>query len=171
MKNPTLTIVITAIAAVVLSGCATANKGTRGSSPYLAVLQQRGVDPGTYTRVSHGRVLTYDDIYELVKKGIPGDKITDYLKATRAPYVFSMTQINRLKAAGAGPVLVKFLETPPTKPVTQGFDNATTQAFLKSPYWSDPYYMDDSPFEFYFPQSWATAPLTGSSGSELAPRR
>ncbi|MBU3664832.1 MAG: hypothetical protein FGM15_03000 [Chthoniobacterales bacterium] len=168
MKNPTIAIVFAATTAV-LAGCAT--QGTRVTSPYLAVLQQRGVDPGTYTRVSHGRVLTYDDIYDLVQKGIPGDKITDYLKATRAPYVFSQSQINRLASAGAGPVLVKFLETPPTKPVTQGFDNPTTQAFLNSPYWRDPYYMDDSPFEFYFPQSWSTAPLTGSSGSELAPRR
>ncbi len=142
------------IAAALLPGCAT--KGTKVSAPYLAVLQQRGVDAGTYARISHGRVLTYDDISDLVAKRIPSDKIVDYLKATRAPYVFSMAQINRLQAAGAGPVLVKFLETPPTKPNTQGFNNPTTQAFLNSPYWRDPYYMDAGPFEFDFPESWAT---------------
>ncbi len=140
------------IAVVLLPGCAT--KGTKVSAPYLVVLQKRGVDPGTYARISHGRILGYDDIYDLVKKGIPGDKIADYLRATRAPYVFSMAQINRLQSAGASPALVKFLETPPTKPNTQGFDNPTTQAFLNSPYWRDPYYMDDSPVEFYFPESW-----------------
>jgi uncharacterized lipoprotein YajG len=59
-------------AAALLSGCATQN-ATRVSSPYLAVLQQKGVDPGTYARISHGRVLTYDDIYDLVSKGVPGD--------------------------------------------------------------------------------------------------
>jgi hypothetical protein len=140
-------------AAALLGGCATQN-ATRVSSPYLAVLQQKGVDPGTYARISHGRVLTYDDIYDLVSKGVPGDKIVDYLKATRAPYVFSRAQVNRLTAAGGGPVLSAFLLNPPTKPNTDGFDNPTTQAFLNSPYWRDPYYMDEGPTEFYFPESW-----------------
>lgn len=140
-------------AAALLSGCATQN-ATRVSSPYLAVLQQKGVDPGTYARISHGRVLTYDDIFDLVSKGVPGDKIVDYLKATRAPYIFSRAQVNRLTAAGGGPVLSAFLLDPPTKPNTDGFDNPTTQAFLNSPYWRDPYYMDAGPTEFYFPESW-----------------
>ena len=147
MKTPVLLL-----SAALLAGCATS--GTRVSAPYLAVLQQKGIDPGTYTRISHGRVLTYDDIYELVSEGVPSDKIVDYLKATRAPYLFSQTQINRLRSAGAGPVLVTFLETPQSGPNTQGFDNPTTQAFLNSPYWKDPYYMDAGPAQFYFPPSW-----------------
>lgn len=148
------TIILPAIvlAAAMLAGCA--STGTKVSAPYLTVLQQRGVDPGTYARISHGRILTYDDISDLVKKGIPSDKIVDYLKATRAPYIFSMSQINRLESAGASAALVKFLETPSTKPNTQGFDNPTTQAFLASPYWRDPYYMDEGPMEFNFPESW-----------------
>ena len=155
------------VAVALTAGCAT--QSTRVSSPYLTVLQQRGVDPGTYTRISHGRILAYDDIYDLVQKGIPGDKIVDYLKATRAPYVFSQQQINRLSAAGAGPVLVKFLETPPTKPNTEGFDNPTTQAFLNSPYWRDPYYMDAGPIQFMFPASWNAGPLASASGVEQEP--
>jgi hypothetical protein len=142
------------LAAVLMTGCATQDS-TRVSSPYLAVLQQKGVDPGTYARISHGRVLTYDDIYDLVSKGVPGDKIVDYLKATRAPYIFSRAQVNRLTAAGGGPVLSAFLLDPPTKPNTDGFDNPTTQAFLNSPYWRNPYYMDAGPMEFYFPESWS----------------
>jgi hypothetical protein len=51
-------------------------------------------------------------------------------------------------------VLSAFLLNPPTKPNTDGFDNPTTQAFLNSPYWRDPYYMDEGPTEFYFPESW-----------------
>jgi hypothetical protein len=140
------------VAAALLAGCAT--PATKVSAPYLNTLQQKGVDPGTYARISHGRVLTYDDIYNLVSKGVPGDKIVDYLKATRAPYVFSRPQINRLSAAGAGPALVQFLLTPPTQPNTDGFDNPTTQAFLNSPYWRDPYYMDAGPAQFLFPESW-----------------
>ena len=96
-------ILLTLLAAALVAGCA--SSGTRVSAPYLAVLQQKGVDPGTYARISHGRILTYDDIYDLVSKGIPGDKIVDYLKATRAPYVFTRSQVNRLAAAGAGPGL------------------------------------------------------------------
>jgi len=138
--------------ALILSGCATTT--TKVSSSYLSALQQRGVDPGAYTRISHGRVLTYDDVYDLVKCGIPGDKIVDYLKATRAPYVFTRSQISGLASAGADIPLIAFLRNPPTKPNTDGFDNATTKAFLNSPYWKDPYYMDAGPMEFNFPASW-----------------
>lgn len=160
-------ILLTLLAAALVAGCA--SSGTRVSAPYLAVLQQKGVDPGTYARISHGRVLTYDDIYDLVSKGIPGDKIVDYLKATRAPYVFTRSQVNRLAAAGAGPTLVAFLRNPPTKPNTDGFDNPTTQAFLNSPYWRDPYYMDAGEAQFMFPQSWNTATLQGPGGVEQTP--
>lgn len=144
--------VLALAAAVVLGGCA--STATKVSAPYLAELQRRGVDPGTYARISHGRVLTYDDIYNLVSKGIPGEKIVDYLKATRAPYVFTAGEINRLARAGADSALVQFLRNPPTKPNTDGFDNPTTQAFLNSPYWRDPYYMDAGPAQFAFPASW-----------------
>ena len=140
------------LVAALAAGCA--SSGTKVSAPYLAVLQQKGVDPGTYARLSHGRMLTYDDVYELVTEGVPGDKIVDYLKATRAPYVFTPAQINRLAAAGADASLLSFLRKPPTKPNTDGFDNPTTQAFLNSPYWRDPYYMGGSPMDFEFPNSW-----------------
>jgi len=147
MKTPALIL-----AAVLLAGCAT--KSTSVTAPYLSVLQQKGIDPGTYARISHGRVLTYDDVYELVSEGVPGEKIVDYLKATRAPYAFTAAQVSRLAAAGAGSALISFLRNPPTKPSTDGFDNPTTQAFLNSPYWRDPYYMGASPMEFAFPASW-----------------
>jgi hypothetical protein len=155
------------LAAALVAGCA--SSGTKVSAPYLAVLQQKGIDPGTYARISHGRVLTYDDIANLVAKGVPGDKIVDYLKATRAPYAFSPAQINRLAAAGAGPDLIAFLRSPQTKPNTDGFDNPTTQAFLNSPYWRDPYYMEPGPVQFMFPQSWSTATLRGPGGVEQTP--
>jgi hypothetical protein len=145
-------IILIMLGAGLVAGCATS--GTQVSAPYLATLREKGIDPGTYARLSHGRVLTYDDIYELVTEGVPGTKIVDYLKATRAPYVFSRAQVNRLAAAGADQALVQFLLSPPSKPNTEGFDNATTQAFLNSPYWRDPYYMDAAPTQFYFPPSW-----------------
>jgi len=140
------------LVAALTAGCA--SSGTKVSAPYLAVLQQKGVDPGTYARLSHGRMLTYDDVCELVTEGVPGDKIVDYLKATRAPYVFTPAQINRLASAGADASLLSFLRKPPTKPNTDGFDNPTTQAFLNSPYWRDPYYMGGTPMDFEFPNSW-----------------
>ncbi len=134
------------------SGCATSNH--KASAPYLAVLQQRGVDPGTYTRISEGRVLTYGDILNLVQRGIPGDRIVDYLKATRAPYRFSASQLNSLSRAGASPALIAFLRQAPSQPMAEGFNNPTTQAYLNSPYWRNPYYMGGSPFEFTYPDSW-----------------
>jgi hypothetical protein len=152
------------LAAALLGGCA--SSGTKVSAPYLAVLRQQGVDPGTYARISHGRVLTYDDIAGLVGKGVPGDKIVDYLKATRAPYVFTPAQVNRLAAAGAGPDLTAFLRNPPTRPNTDGLDNPATQAFLNSPYWRDPYFMEPGPVPFVFPPTWNAASPQVPGGAE-----
>lgn len=142
-----------ALAAALLAGCATGGS-TKKTPAYMATLRQKGVDPGTYARIANGRVLTYDDVEDLVEHGVPGDKIADYMKATRAPYKFTGAQIASLANEGASPALINFLRSAPTKPGGQGFDNPTTQAYLNSPYWTDPYYQDNGPMEFEFPSTW-----------------
>ena len=92
-----------------LCGCATLQKPQLESPPYLQALAQKGLDPGTYTRISKGRVLGYDDIMALVRAGVPGSMTVPYLKATKTPYDFSTRQINRLVTAGADDELVNYL--------------------------------------------------------------
>lgn len=154
MKAP---LCLACAAFVLLAGCAT----PQPSSPaYLRVLAQKGVNPGTYTRISHGRVLTYDDVVDLVKKGVPGEKIVGYLKATRAPYRFTQKQINGLINAGADATLVNYLGRGlgdymqdqgniPRPTPAPGVD-----APFIDPYFGDPYYMGPAPFFFGYPDDW-----------------
>ncbi len=153
------------------AGCATT--GAPDVPPaYLSVLQQKQVDPGTYTRISKGLVLTYGDVLDLVQKGIPGDKIVSYMKATRAPYNFSRAQINGLIKAGADDALVNFLgaragvymqdqANAPRGPVPAPVPNP----LLADPYFGDPYYAGPAPFDFGYPDDWVgpvnTAPRGG----------
>lgn len=142
------------LSAAVLAGCASTPKMERPS--YLKVLAAKKIDPGTYARIAHGRVLGYNDIRELAQKGVPGKMIVPYLKATRTPYDFSTKQINGLVNAGADSTLINylgsakgiFLEDESNIPSGRGAD------FYKHPYWSDPYYMGPAPFAFGYPGMW-----------------
>jgi len=139
----------------VLCGCATFNKPQLESPPYLEVLARKGLDAGTYTRVSKGRVLGYDDVLALARAGVPGSMIVPYLKATKTPYDFSTRQINRLVSAGADDELVNYLGK--AKGIfleDSGNIPASTGGVASHPYWSDPYYMDSAPFDFGYPDVW-----------------
>ena len=140
-----------------LCGCTTFSRPELESPPYLQVLAQKGVDAGTYTRISKGRVLGYDDIMALVRAGVPGSMIVPYLKATKTPYDFSTRQINSLVNAGADDELVNYLgkakgiylEDSGNVPATTGDGSPYSH-----PYWSDPYFMDPAPFAFDYPGVW-----------------
>ena len=139
-----------------LCGCATFSGPQLESPPYLQVLAQKGVDAGTYTRISKGRVLGYDDIMALVRAGVPGSMIVPYLKATKTPYDFTTRQINRLVNAGADDELVNYLGKAKGIYLEDSGDvPATTGGGMHShPYWADPYYMDPAPFAFDYPGVW-----------------
>ena len=141
---------------VALCGCATFNQPQLESPPYLQVLAEKGVDAGTYTRISKGRVLGYDDIMALVRVGVPGSMIVPYLQATKTPYDFSTAQINRLVGAGGDDELINYLGK--AKGIyLQDSGNvpaSTGGGTYAHPYWSDPYYMDPAPFDFGYPDVW-----------------
>ncbi len=162
MKTPTVKILslVAALAAAGLTGCAT--NQPQVPVKYLTVLKTKQVDPGTYARIAHGRILRFDDVLDLTKKGIAGDKVVDYMKATRAPYVFTKSQVNQLRAAGADKALLDYLNNPPTQPVIPS-NVQPTPAWMNSPYFGDPYYMGPAPFMFSYPASWTSMVDTGNA--------
>ena len=145
------------LAAVLLAACATTNKPGLEKPGYIAVLEKKGVPAATVTRIANGRVLGYGDIKSLVVAGIPGSMTVPYLKATRAPYDFSMTQINGLVDAGADDSLINYLgkakgvylEDDDNIPSGVSDDGGTNH-----PYFADPDYMGVAPFGFAYPVGW-----------------
>ena len=140
----------------VLCGCATSGRPQLESPPYLEVLERKGLDAGTYARVSKGRVLGYGDILALVRAGVPGSMIVPYLKATKTPYDFSTGQINRLVTAGGDDQLINYLGK--AKGIyledSGNVPSTTAGGMHAHPYWSDPAYMDAAPFDFGYPDVW-----------------
>jgi len=76
---------------------------------WMQLLRQHQVHPGTYIRISHGRVLSYEDLRHLVQRRVPAEPLVAYLRSTGAPYVFTARQNNDLATAGASPELLTFL--------------------------------------------------------------
>ena len=77
--------------------------------PVAAALSSRGVEQGTYTRVTQGSVLDYNDILNLLEKKVPTNIIISYLQSTRKAYNLSYSQLQGLKDAGATPQLLNYL--------------------------------------------------------------
>ena len=78
---------------VVIGLAACASPQPSGKPPVLDKLRAMGIDPSTYTKIANHRVLSYDDIYGLVKKGVPGPVIVTYLQSTHAPYQLTDAQL------------------------------------------------------------------------------
>jgi len=139
---------------VALSGCATTSVPQLEQPGYMKVLAAKKVDPATYARIAHGRVLGYSDIKDLAARGIPGKMIVPYLKATKTPYNFTTAQINALVDAGADDTLVNYLGK--AKGIyLEDAGNIPSSTGGLHPYWSDPGYAGPVPFDFGYPGVWA----------------
>ena len=136
-----------------LSACAS----TPQVNPAVAAaLSSRDVDQGTYSKVTHGAVLDYNDIANLLEKKVPANIIIGYLQSTRKTYDFSYNQLQSLKAAGATPQLLNYLTE------TQGFYGVNTQRQAqrlsgeqKRAYFNSPGYQSQGPFSTPLIDEWA----------------
>jgi len=152
---------------VVLAACST----TPSSStvvppypPYVAKLESMGVAPTTMQRIKAARVLTFADVLELVKKGVPGDKIVAYMKATRAPYNYTQSQVNALVAAGADSTLVNYVDRAAGDFLIDAQNAAQQERIVqdqkwereawRNPYFADMAYWGPPPFAFGWPAVW-----------------
>jgi hypothetical protein len=149
-----MNFILALLIAVLLPACATTNTPQMEQPAYMKVLAAKKIDPATYARIAHGRVLGYDDIENLVEKGIPGKMIVPYLRATKTPYSFSSAQINELVDDGADSTLVNYLGK--AKGIYLEDDsNIPSSTGGLHPYWSDPGYAGAAPFGFAYPDAWA----------------
>lgn len=141
------------VLSLLLSACATPLPKLEQPG-YMKVLAAKKVDPATYARIAHGRVLGYDDIKDLAERGIPGKMIVPYLKATKTPYDFSTRQINGLVDAGADDTLINYLGK--AKGIyLEDAGNIPSSTGGLHPYWSEPGYAGAAPFGFAYPDAWA----------------
>jgi hypothetical protein len=142
-----------AIPVLWLSACAS----TPQVNPAVAAaLSSRGVDQGTYTKVTQGSVLDYNDILNLLEKKVPTNVMIGYLQSTRRAYNFSYSQLEGLKAAGATAQLLNYLTE------TQGFYGVTTPRQTtrltgeqKRAYFDSPGYQSQGPFSTPLIDEWA----------------
>jgi len=148
-----MTRLLALLTAVFISACATTPQKLEQPA-YMKVLAAKKIDPATYALIAHGRVLGYDDIENLVEKGIPGKMIVPYLRATKTPYSFSRGQINELVDDGADSTLVNYLGK--AKGIyLEDASNIPSSTGGLHPYWSDPGYAGAAPFGFGYPDAWA----------------
>lgn len=147
-----------------LPACQTLGGGGGGRSAFLAEISRAGVSDDTYARMAAGQVLTFAQVLDLVRAGIPGSQITAYLRATRAPYNFSQAQIQRLVNAGADDTLINFvgrsrgdflIDAQNSAAQDRLVQNAKIdESFWNDPYFTDPDWMGDAPFGFGWPLVW-----------------
>jgi len=113
--------------------------------PAVTSPPSRGVDSGTVLKMSNARALDYQDIQNLVAKGVPTNTIVGYLNSTRKTYDLSYAQLaglSRSKHAAAelphrdaGVLREHFAEAESADGKTQ-----------KDQYYNSPYYQDEQPF-------------------------
>lgn len=140
---------LSALAGLLVIGCAS---GPQVDPAVTSAASSRGVDSGTVLKMSNARVLDYQDIKNLVAKGVPTNTIVGYLNSTRKVYDFSYAQLAGLKSAGASPQLLNYLTE------TQGFygnnspkQKARMAKAQKDQYYNSPYYQDEQPFAYNAP--------------------
>jgi hypothetical protein len=162
MKSPAL--LLSAACILVLASCATTSGPRPGTPAYFKTLEALHVAPATLKRVEAGRVLSYSDVLELVKKGVPGNEIVAYLQSTRAPYNYTQKQVNGLMNAGADSTLYNYVGRSVGDFMIDAQD-AQQQRQLRQyakwdkeawndPYFTDPDYWGPAPFTYMWPGGW-----------------
>jgi hypothetical protein len=141
---------VPALAGFLLIGCAS---GPQGNPAVTSAASSRGVDAGTVLKMSQARALDFQDISNLVSKGVPTNTIVGYLNSTRKVYDLSYAQLAGLKSAGASAQLLNYLTE------TQGFygnnspkQKARMAKMQKDQYYNTPSYQNKAPFAYNQPE-------------------
>jgi hypothetical protein len=158
-------VFLSAAFALALGACATTPSGPAPGTPaYFKTLESLNVAPATLKRVETGRVLSFADVLELVKRDVPGSEIVAYLQSTRASYNYTQKQVNTLMNAGADSTLVNYVGRSDGDFLIDA-QNAQQQAQVRQNYkfdkqlWKDPYFIDPdfagpAPFPYMYPAGW-----------------
>jgi len=114
-----------------LAGCA-----QRGNPATVQALTARGVGPATIVKVENGNHLDYEDISNMVSRGVPTEVIVGYLESTGSVYNF-------------GPVQLRALEQQGGRPSTS--QSRTMTGSERRAYDNSPTYQDQQPFAYNEP--------------------
>jgi len=133
--------------------CLGACASTQQVDPTItSAVSSRGVNQGTYIKMTQGQVLDTTDIQNLVSKGVPTNIIVPYLESTRKVYSLNASQMQSLKSAGASSQLLAYLDE------SQGFYGQTSPAYQartskkqKDAYYNTPSYQNEQPFAYNEP--------------------
>jgi hypothetical protein len=149
MSHLSARLIFLAAVASCFFGCAS---GPQGDPAVTAAASSRGVNAGTVQKMSNARALDYDDIRNLVSKGVPSATIVAYLNSTRKVYDFPYAPLAGLKASGATPQVLNYLTE------TQGFygnnsprQKARVTGIQKAEYYNSPSYQVRQPFAYNAP--------------------
>jgi hypothetical protein len=142
-------VVLALAGSTLIVGC-TSNQGNPATA---AALTARGVGPSTVVKVENGRHLNYDDILNMVQRGVPTQLIMGYLESTGSVYDFGPVQLNALKEEGASAQLINYLQE------TQGLygrgsgsaSSGQMQGSQSRSYYNTPLYQDQQPFAYNEP--------------------
>jgi hypothetical protein len=115
--------------------------------PFVQEVGAKKIDKGTLQRVAAGRVVGVEDMKNMLRGGVPNEKIVAYLKATKTPYMLNEIQLKSLRSAGANRTLITYLEK------ANAMHGTGRGSELSHPYYSDPYYSGAAPFRFSYPEA------------------
>lgn len=104
MKARYLLVILVAIVGVFSSGCATA---ARRNTALAAA--QYGADVSVLDKLERGARLTYTDIEELGRRGVPENVILAHLERRDDAYRLTTTQVIRLREAGVSDGVIDYL--------------------------------------------------------------
>jgi len=146
------TILVRFIALSALAFSVGCSSGPQVDPAVLSAATSRGVAQSTCSKMSSATPLDYQDIMNLVSKGVPSTTVIGYLNSTRRVYNFSYSQLAALKSAGATPQVLNYLSE------TQGFYGNNTPRTAKRgdgvPHnvrVNSPLYQDEQPFAYNEP--------------------
>lgn len=126
MKYPAFALLF----AVALSGCATFDESE------LATIQRSGVSPRIVSKMEAGRVLTPEDVIELIRRRVPNSYILRQIEDAGVDYVLNPDDYQRLQKARVAPAVLDAL-------LAASDDFAALYAApIYRPRVADPYYDD-----------------------------
>jgi hypothetical protein len=149
-----VTVMITRTVLVCLSlvGLGLAGCAQQGNPATVQALTARGVGPATIVKVENGRHLDYDDISNMVSRGVPTEVIVGYLESTGSVYNFGPVQLRALEQQGASQQIINYLQE------SQGFygkpstsRSRTMTGSERRAYDNSPTYQDQQPFAYNEP--------------------
>jgi hypothetical protein len=137
-----------------LNSCATSPQALAPEG-IASQMAKQGIPASTQKRVQAGRVLDFDDIMILAKAGVSDNAIVAYLKSTKAPYKFTINQLEQLTDAGAGSTLVNYLGQSVGYYEASKRNQVGGSKWDSHPYFNDPFFWGAAPFDYGFPGEWS----------------